>query len=133
MSCLSERKLRMRRFRAIVVLTLALVILSAPLASAAQVRQVNPKAVSTRANPGLLLSSFGDLLAFLWQKAGCHIDPLGTKEGCRIDPLGSNAGAWIDPLGTKAGAHMDPLGDPQPENLDEGCGMDPLGGCRSGS
>jgi hypothetical protein len=104
-SRLSERKPRMRRFRAIIVFVLAAVILSAPLASAAPIRPAKPRVERS------LLSSIGDLLAVVWQKAGCSVDPWGTK----------------------AGARMDPLGDPQPENLDAGCGIDPLGGCRSGS
>ena len=104
-SRLSERKPRMRRFRAIVVFVLAAVILSAPLASAAPIRQAKPKV-----ERNVLLSSIGDFIVVLWQKAGCSVDPWGNK----------------------AGTHMDPLGDPQPENFDTGCHIDPLGGCVPG-
>jgi hypothetical protein len=74
-----------------------------------------------RSTPHHVLDYLGGLLASLWLKTGCTMDPngrcapgaptQGTNEGCTMDPLGRCTPRT------------------QTHNTDTGCTIDPLGRC----
>ena len=99
----------MKMLRKTAVLVLLGLVLAAPWASAAEVREEK----SVRRDHGSVLGNVGS-------GAGCRIDPLG---GC-------SAGEELQAPGTDEGCHIDPLGCPRPSTA-AGCHIDPWG-CPNG-
>jgi hypothetical protein len=103
----------MRVLRKAAVLVLLGLVLGLPWASAADGRPERASGKSMRA----VWRTF-DLLTPLWNLLGSG----WNKEVFVGDSLGGHAAAG-------AGCTIDPLGCPQTPSIDEGCIMDPLGGC----
>ncbi len=113
-------------------------VLFAPWAAAAQ--PLNKSWASVLSSPSDLFPRAWGLLARLWDKEGCLIDPSGSpsasngaqcaastpqKAGCGIDPSGRSAGRW-----EKEGCGIDPDGKRAVSIRNkEGCGIDPSGQC----
>lgn len=85
----------MRVLRPFVVVLLVLVA-SGAAASPAPRPAALPEAEPAAFRLPALLARLESLLAGVWSKAGCRLDPLGgcirsaptTDAGCRVDPLG---------------------------------------------
>ena len=120
----------MRVLRRAAVFVLLGLILGAPWAAALEARPDGvPRQATWAARSTLdILHPLWNLLARVWNKEGCTIDPLGgcvpkadsgaqattSKEGCRMDPLGGCLPGTTPTNGVQG---------------DEGCTMDPLGRC----
>ena len=111
--------------RRTVTLFLLAAVLAAPLALwAGPLPGGPPSAAAAEGSGPLLLRPFWDLLAFLWQETGCHIDPNGgcaasprpgaaADEGCHIDPGGCAKAETVPPAAVDhgdTGCHIDPDG-----------------------
>jgi hypothetical protein len=115
-----------------IVLLLLAALLIAPWASAAPRHgSTHPASFSAEFMIPDFLSRAWNLLAGVWTKVGCNIDPDGrcgpvpaapvqlpTKEGCQIDPFGrclSGSSPILSPV----------------SSADTGCQIDPFGRCGS--
>jgi len=76
------------------------------------------------ATPRHVLDYLGGLLASLWLKSGCTMDPLG-RCAPSTPPQIIDGGCTIDPDGRCAPGTLNPT-------TDEGCTMDPNGRCAPG-
>jgi hypothetical protein len=131
--------MRVLRKTAVLLLVGALLAVCAPSASAAGSAAPRPGSNRSSHDEVVIVNHLGSLLASLWNKLGCSIDPLGhciasapkSDTGCGIDPFGrcvtstteSDNGCSIDPWGHCATSTS--------EN-EVGCQIDPLGSCVPG-
>jgi hypothetical protein len=114
--------------RRTVTLFLLAAVLAAPLALwAGPPAGGPPAAAAAEGSSSKILRPFWDLLAFLWQATGCHIDPGGgcaasprpaaaADEGCHIDPDGCARARTTPPAAVDhgdTGCHIDPDGCPR--------------------
>ncbi len=107
----------MRIVRRAAVLILLALSLGTPWAGASPLRLKG-------STPRHVLDSLGGLLASLWLKGGCVIDPLG-RCAPGAPPQSTDSGCTMDPLGRCAPGAQNPT-------TDGGCTMDPDGRCAPG-
>lgn len=114
----------LRRRRAGILLTITFLTTSPAWAAGWPAGGNEQPEEAARSAPATLLDRAWSLIAALWVKEGCGIDPSGrcftgtaqqqpgTKEGCHIDPSGlcENGPAQTPPPQPKAGCHIDPNG-----------------------
>jgi hypothetical protein len=107
----------MRNVRRATVLILLGLTLGTPWAGASPLRLTGP-------TPHRVLDYLGGLLASLWLKTGCIMDPNG-RCAPGAPTQGTDGGCTVDPLGRCIPRTQNP-------STDEGCTMDPLGRCAPG-
>ena len=111
-------------FRRIVLGFVVGLCLLTPLASAAQRPQQTRIEKFSLPEPSEVFAGAWRLLARIWNKEGCMIDPHGACIPKSTVAPNSDAGCGIDPHGICI--------DIETSTSDNGCGLDPHGGCIGG-